>query len=68
MKKFELTLKITVVDDTVKVEIDTPNESLPAAPPFDGPLSITIDATKDTSYSTSSWHGSEEMWYTSYKE
>ena len=68
MKKFEILLKITVENDTVRVEVDDANKSLPVLPPFDGPLSITIDATKDDTYSSTTWHGSEETWYTCYKE
>jgi hypothetical protein len=68
MKKFEILLKITVMDDAVKVEVDNPNKPLSIMPPFDGPLSVTIDTTNSNTCSNTTWHGSEEMWYTSYKE
>lgn len=67
-KTIELLLKVTVEDEQVTVEVDHAQKSLPVLPPYDGPLSVTVDLKSSDTYSTTTWHGAEEMWYTSYKE
>lgn len=67
-KTIELLLKVTVEGDKVTVEVDNPNKPLPVMPPYEGPLSVTVDLKpSNTTYSTT-WNGSEEMWYSDYKE
>lgn len=68
-KTIELVLKITVDNDQVLVEVDQLEKPLSVMPPYDGPLSVSVNLSADTNtYTTTTWHGSEEMWYSSYKE
>lgn len=67
-KTIELLLKITVDNEQVTVEVDHAHRSLPVLPDYDGPLTVSVDLKASDTYTTTTWHGSEEMWYTSYKE
>jgi hypothetical protein len=69
---FELKLLVTVDGDNVTVEVADQNETRPASTTeWKGMLNNTIDVN-DNTYTTRNtsvaWHGSEEMWYTTYKE
>ena len=71
-KTFELKLLVTVEGDSITVELANENEATPTSTTdFKGVLNHTIDVD-DTTYTTRNtsvaWHGSEEMWYTTYKE
>jgi hypothetical protein len=67
-KKLEFKLSITVDDDYVSVELGDLDDNLPATADYNQTLSTSI-SIKDTTYVTgSTWHGSEEMWYTTYKK
>lgn len=67
-KTIEFRLLITVEDDAVSVEIANTDDDLPVMPEYTGPLNGSVTIKDDTYVSSTTWHGSEEMWYTNYKE
>lgn len=68
-KTFEFKLVLTIENDTISAEVMNLDEEVPTIPEYEGPLSVTVDISNYTSTTTSvPYHGSEEMWYTTYKE
>lgn len=68
-KTMEFILRVTVDEEKVVVEMEQLDNDLPVMPVYDTPTSMSVELSGDDDYiTTTSWHGSEEMWYTYYKE
>lgn len=68
-KVFDFNLRVIVEEDRVTVELDNISDDLPVMPIYAGGTSASIAIDDDSVYtSDTTWHGSEEMWYTTYKE
>jgi hypothetical protein len=68
-KTLEFKLLVTIENDTLSVEVTNVDDDLPVMPDYKGSLNVSVNVDNENTYNTSStWHGSEEMWYTTYKE
>jgi hypothetical protein len=68
MKKVvEFILRIETDETGTDVQIiQLDEENKPASPPYQGPLDVTVDNVDFVT--TTTYHGSEEEWYITYKE
>lgn len=67
-RRIEFKLVISIEDDGVYLDIEDSDEKPAVVPKYTTPLSMSVAVDPTMYESDIAYHGSEEMWYTTYKE